>query len=178
MCNHALSAAQSGIFANVTLIGYSSSGASALPASIRSNQRITPRFLSTWLVDKLRKLPRFLYALYALLRIIIQCLQLLFALWRPFRPYDFILIQNPPCVPLLLISILVKVLTCFRTRLVIDWHNYGFTIMQVNNVSRRLVAIGRWYELTLGQYGDHHLTVSEAMRQDLLRIIPQLQRRQ
>lgn len=74
--------------------------------------------------------------------------------------------------------IVVKILTCSRTRLVIDWHNYGFTIMQVNNVNRRLVSIARWYELTLGRFGDFHLTVSEAMRQDLMRIVPQLRRRE
>jgi len=51
MCNHAFSAAQSKIFADVTLIGYSSSGLNALPVSIRNNKRIHPRFLSTTLVD-------------------------------------------------------------------------------------------------------------------------------
>jgi beta-1,4-mannosyltransferase len=78
---------------------------------------------------------------------------------------------------LLAVCVLVKVLTCFRTQLIIDWHNYGFTIMAVNNVSLRLISIARWYELTLGRYGDHHLTVSEAMRQDLMRIVPSLRAR-
>jgi beta-1,4-mannosyltransferase len=101
----------------------------------------------------------------------------LFALWRPFQPYDYILIQNPPCVPLLFICVLVRVLTCFRTRLVIDWHNYGFTIMRVNHVSNILVKVARWYELIFGRFGDFHLTVSETMKQDLLAIIPSLQPR-
>ena len=94
MCNHALSAAESGCFRQVTLIGYSgqSQGIDALPVSIRNNPIIRARFMSTWLVDKLRSLPKFLYLLYALLRIIIQCLQLIFALWNPCNPYDYILI--------------------------------------------------------------------------------------
>lgn len=174
MCNHALSAARSGHFAEVRLIGYSTAGLDSLPSALRENSFIRPVFLSTWLIDKLRKLPRFLYLLYALLRIIIQSLQLVCALWRPCQPYDYILIQNPPCVPLLFICCLVRVLTCFRTQLIIDWHNYGFTIMRVNNVNAKLVGMARWYELAFGRFGDHHLTVSEAMKKDLLTLIPRL----
>lgn len=81
-------------------------------------------------------------------------------------------------MPLLIVCIIVKVLTCFKSRLIIDWHNYGFTILRVNNVSNKLVGLARFYELTLGKFGDFHLTVSEAMKTDLIRIIPALAARQ
>jgi beta-1,4-mannosyltransferase len=58
-------------------------------------------------------------------------------------------------------------LTCFRTKLIIDWHNYGFSILQVNGRGGCLVSIARFYEFFLGKFGDHHLTVSKAMRKDL-----------
>ena len=49
--------------------------------------------------------------------------------------------------------------------------------MQVNNVNGALVKMARVYELALGKFGDHHLTVSEAMRQNLMTIIPRLRQR-
>lgn len=46
--------------------------------------------------------------------------------------------------------------------------------MRVGGVSPKIVGLARWYELTFGRFGDSHLTVSETMKQDLLRIIPTL----
>ena len=80
-------------------------------------------------------------------------------------------------MPLLAVAVLVRLFTCYRTRLVIDWHNYGFTIMRVNGVNRHIVSIARFYELWWGKYGDYHLTVSEAMRGDLIRMLPALARK-
>ena len=34
--------------------------------------------------------------------------------------------------------------------------------------------MARFYELTLGRFGDFHLTVSESMKQNLMQIIPSL----
>lgn len=71
-------------------------------------------------------------------------------------------------------AVLVRILTCFHTKLIIDWHNYGYTIMEVNNVNTWLVKVGKFYELALGRFGDYHLTVSEAMKSDLLKKIPSI----
>ena len=81
-------------------------------------------------------------------------------------------------MPLLAVCILVKVLTCGRSKLIIDWHNYGFTILRVNGVNNKIVTLARIYELTLGRFGDFHLTVSQAMKLDLVRIIPSLAARE
>jgi len=54
------------------------------------------------------------------------------------------------------------------TRLIIDWHNYGFTIMRVNGRNKFFVALMRFYETKLGKWlGNGHLCVSENMRRDL-----------
>jgi beta-1,4-mannosyltransferase len=82
------------------------------------------------------------------------------------RGYDYILIQNPPCMPLLLVTVLIR--TFSRTRLIVDWHNYGFSIMQVNGASPRLVRIAKYYETFFGKFADVHLCVSHAFRKELL----------
>ena len=58
------------------------------------------------------------------------------------------------------------------TRVFIDWHNYGWTILQVNGVNRHLVTCARAFELFFGRFADHHLTVSDAMRKNLREIAP------
>lgn len=139
MLNHAFEASRS---MRTTLIGYQGS---SLPTFIKERD-IDVQYLGTTVIDHLRKLPRFLYLLYAVLRIVIQVSQLLWQLLGK-RRFDFILIQNPPCVPLLFVAILVRLFTCGRTRLIIDWHNYGFSILRVNGSHRMLVKLARLYEV-------------------------------
>jgi hypothetical protein len=77
MCNHALSAANSKLFRRVDLIGYRGNSKSTtlpLPQPIRDHEAIHVHFLSTSIVDALKRLPRFFYLVYALLRIVIQTL--------------------------------------------------------------------------------------------------------
>ena len=156
MLNHALQASlvNDGEGFDVTLIGYRGS---SMPKAIVEKDNITTCELSTSIIDVLRKLPRIFYLLYAVLRIIIQSCQLLYQLFVRQR-FDYILVQNPPCVPLLSVCALVKMLSscccCCRkrrqTQIIIDWHNYGFTIMQVNNINEKLISMARLYELWFG----------------------------
>mmetsp|Transcript_36195 Transcript_36195/g.44154 ORF Transcript_36195/g.44154 Transcript_36195/m.44154 type:complete len:155 (-) Transcript_36195:754-1218(-) len=120
-----------------------------------------------------------------------QSLQLLYHLVVK-RQFDYILVQNPPCIPLLMVTALVRVLSwplassCSRdqrwkrnkgTQVVIDWHNYGWTILEVNRVNRFLVKAARQYELFFGRFGDYHLAVSEAMAKNLAEIAPAIGRK-
>jgi beta-1,4-mannosyltransferase len=70
MINHALSVANLTSY-NVDLIGYRGS---SLPEAVENNKKIRTRYLSTAVVDTLRKLPKAFYLLYAILRILIQVL--------------------------------------------------------------------------------------------------------
>ena len=45
-------------------------------------------------------------------------------------------------------------------RVIIDWHNYGYTIMEANQVKRPIVFLGKIYERLFGKIGDQHLSVS------------------
>ena len=62
-------------------------------AKVVNEKRIIIKNISTTLVDKLKKLPRYLYLLYALLRVFIQIMQLLFMLFFQIKKPDFILVQ-------------------------------------------------------------------------------------
>lgn len=76
--------------------------------------------------------------------------------------------QNPPCIPLLLVLVILKVTGLSKSKLIIDWHNYGYSIMKVNRVNKALVFLGKVYEMRLGKFADHNLCVSDAMRTNLI----------
>ena len=118
------------------------------------------------MLEKLKELPKVWYLLYAVLRILIQVLQLLYVFCS--EHYDYVLMQNPPCVPLLLVLVLMKWCGLSRSQIVVDWHNYGYSIMRVNGVNKALVFLAKVYEMKLAKYADHHLCVSQAMQIDLV----------
>jgi len=35
---------------------------------------------------------------------------------------------------------------CTQTKLIIDWHNYGYTIMKSTGVNGMLCKLAQWYE--------------------------------
>ena len=101
-------------------------------------------------------------------------------------------LQNPPAIPTLLVAWIVARLRC--ARLVIDWHNFGYTLlgaysrvvlMSDNRWRHRdpltsghhpgmtygarhpLVRVSRWYERTLGRRADASLCVTRAMSEHL-----------
>lgn len=55
------------------------------------------------------------------------------------------------------------------SKLVVDWHNYGYTILAQNKwYYKPLVPIYRWYETGFGRYlGDVNLAVTDAMARQL-----------
>jgi beta-1,4-mannosyltransferase len=79
-----------------------------------------------------------------------------------------VLVQNPPCVPLLLVLALLKATRLNRSRVIIDWHNYGYSIMRVGGVNRSLVFLAKVYEMQMAKWADSHLCVSKAMQTDLV----------
>jgi beta-1,4-mannosyltransferase len=53
-------------------------------------------------------------------------------------------------------------------RLVIDWHNLAWAVLALGIGARNpIVRLARWYERALARRADAHLTVSEAMRDEL-----------
>jgi len=69
-------------------------------------------------------------------------------------------------VPTLLVALVVARLR--SARFVIDWHNYGYTMIALRLGQRSpLVLLHEWLERTCGGKADHHLCVSAAMRAQL-----------
>jgi beta-1,4-mannosyltransferase len=83
------------------------------------------------------------------------------------KPARWLLVQNPPSIPTLLIALII----CFlrNTHLIIDWHNYGWTILAGTKGEKHpFVAISKYYESMLGSWAPTaSFTVTDAMQKQL-----------
>ena len=162
MCNHAVSLAQEDF--RVTLVGY---GGSNLKAEVNNNDNIAVARLPpfpVWLANCLpRLITLFLKALWQLLT-----LYFILPFTLPHHGPDFILMQNPPTIPTLIVA---YIYACFhwKTKLVLDWHNYGYSIMELSfgSSSHPLVRLARWIEGFFGPRVHSAFCVSKAMKRDL-----------
>uniref|UniRef100_A0A1B0GCV1 Beta-1,4-mannosyltransferase n=1 Tax=Glossina morsitans morsitans TaxID=37546 RepID=A0A1B0GCV1_GLOMM len=96
-----------------------------------------------------------------------QSLSLLRALFSINRP-TFLLVQNPPGIPTLMICYLYCLI--MRSKLIIDWHNYTYTILALSmkDGERNLLCrFARWLECYFGGKADAHFCVTKAMQMDL-----------
>uniref|UniRef100_A0A8B9IYE5 Chitobiosyldiphosphodolichol beta-mannosyltransferase n=1 Tax=Amazona collaria TaxID=241587 RepID=A0A8B9IYE5_9PSIT len=98
-------------------------------------------------------------------KVVVQAVQLLYVMLKIDQP-SYILLQNPPGLP----AIAVAWLACrfWRSKLIIDWHNYGYTVMSLSHGRNHpLVQIAKWYEKLFGRLSDYNLCVTNAMKEDL-----------
>lgn len=82
-------------------------------------------------------------------------------------PAQWIIIQNPPSIPTFHVVLLVSLIR--GSKLVVDWHNYGYTILATQSKwYKPLVPIYRWYETFFGRFlGNANLSVTDAMARQL-----------
>nr|XP_046270282.1 chitobiosyldiphosphodolichol beta-mannosyltransferase [Scatophagus argus] len=98
-------------------------------------------------------------------KVLVQGLQLVHVLLK-METQAQILMQNPPGLPSIAVAWLVCVLR--GSRLIVDWHNYGYTIMALSHGGRHpVVWLAKWYEHVLGPLATHSLCVTNAMKDDL-----------
>jgi beta-1,4-mannosyltransferase len=101
------------------------------------------------------------------LKVLWQIYSLVLALGYRTRPSRFLLVQNPPSIPTLIIAYLI----CFlrNTHLIIDWHNYGWTILAgTRGSSHPFVSISKYYEAFLGRWAPTaSFAVTNAMARQL-----------
>ncbi|KAI1883993.1 hypothetical protein AGOR_G00221810 [Albula goreensis] len=98
-------------------------------------------------------------------KVILQSLQLFYALLKIDTP-SYILMQNPPGLPGIAVTWLVCSLR--GSKFIIDWHNYGYTIMALSHGEKHpIVRVAKWYEKFFGRYSHHNLCVTNAMKDDL-----------
>ncbi|XP_055096491.1 chitobiosyldiphosphodolichol beta-mannosyltransferase isoform X1 [Symphalangus syndactylus] len=98
-------------------------------------------------------------------KVVFQAMYLLWKLmWR--EPGAYIFLQNPPGLPSIAVCWFVGCLC--GSKLVIDWHNYGYSIMGlVHGPKHPIVLLAKWYERFFGRLSHLNLCVTNAMREDL-----------
>ncbi|CAG8196244.1 unnamed protein product [Penicillium olsonii] len=154
---HALSIARQG--GDVEIIGYKESDPHP---EILSHPKIS--------IVPLHPHPAVLQTSNKLLFVICGPLKVLFqvaCLWKCLaystKPSKWLLVQNPPSIPTLAIASLV----CFlrQTKLVIDWHNFGYSILALKLGQRHpLVKLSTWYERVFCRSATAHFCVTDAMK--------------
>ncbi|KAK6476148.1 chitobiosyldiphosphodolichol beta-mannosyltransferase [Huso huso] len=98
-------------------------------------------------------------------KVILQSLQLFYVLQKIDLP-SYVLMQNPPGLPSIAVTWAVCVVR--GSKFVIDWHNYGYTIMGLTHGEKHpIVQIAKWYEKFFGRFSNHNLCVTNAMKEDL-----------
>lgn len=163
---HAASLAGAGV-GPVTLIGLAGE---ACQACVADDPRITQRLLSPpW---ALTAAPRVLWPLVAPLKVIWQCLALLWSLLALAPAPRVVLVQTPPAIPTLAVAWFAARVR--GARLVIDWHNFGFTVLGLSlrsrygargaSCARPLLRVALKYERFCAGLADAHFCVTNAMR--------------
>ncbi|CAF0713323.1 unnamed protein product [Brachionus calyciflorus] len=144
---------------SITFIGYKES---KLMDEIEQNKHVK--------ILALQSYPKYLQfgpsILQYVLKTIFLTLTLLFKLLE-MRPLPkFILVQNPPSIPTL--GLVYFYCQLFKSKFVIDWHNYGYTILAIKSgYDNILVKICKKFEVYFGQRSDLNFCVTQAMRDDL-----------
>ncbi|ORX88087.1 chitobiosyldiphosphodolichol beta-mannosyltransferase-like protein [Anaeromyces robustus] len=153
---HALSFAENNY--NVDFVGYK--GNEPMKA-ISESKAITIHYIPT--PESLKDVEGSVisYIMQGVQRVINQFKQLINLLLFEINKPRYILVQNPPAIPTLLIIQLVNFL--LQSKLIIDWHNFGYTIMSVTMGNSLIVRVAKLYEMVFGNYAYAHLCVTKAM---------------
>ena len=162
MLNHCISLSDSFPEINeISLIGYNGGD---IRSDIANSTKIKQYHFFQRINKFLRKLPRIFFIFVALLKIILQTISLTWILLR-IPKYKFLILQNPPGIPSMFICWIMCKLR--GGKFIIDWHNYGYTILKVNNRPKFLVYLACKYEKYFGKKSDLNFCVSQAEKRDL-----------
>ncbi len=158
---HARSLADAG--AAVDLVGYAETD---LFDAVENHPMIRVHALRRTSASDFMRRNRLLFVMHSVVRVLQDTIQLTRALLFGLRSPDTVFVQNPPSIPTLLVAFVVARLR--SARYVIDWHNYGYSMVALR-LGRRspLVFLHQWLERTCGGRADHHLCVSAAMQAQL-----------
>lgn len=165
---HAVSLAKAGF--TVSLVG-----GMGVPCvdGVTTNKEITEHRLSPapWCGDNRKdccQCSRSMFLLYAPFKVLFQIFQLLLLLFT--LPWSTaVLVQNPPSIPTLFV---VWIACRLRgSRFIIDWHNFGYTILELTLPSSKgcgvggcIIRLAKGYERWMGRRADSGLCVTRAMK--------------
>ncbi|KAI1272546.1 family 33 glycosyltransferase [Xylaria sp. FL0933] len=158
---HALSIARHG--GTVHLIGYDESPPHP---DILTNPNITIHGLA--IPPKILRSSTIPFLISGPLKVLWQIGTLLHVLGYTTPASAWLLVQNPPSIPTLAVSFVMSILR--NTQLMIDWHNYGWTILAgTKGPSHPFVSLSKAYEVLLGQIAPNaNITVTHAMKRSLM----------
>jgi beta-1,4-mannosyltransferase len=153
---HAQALAANGV--EVDLVGLEGT---PLPRAITDEPRITVHRIASPRLRIRAELTGSSYAVAGLL----DAARVGFRLWRTLkrlqRP-DLVLVQNPPAFPTLAVSWFS--LRRRGVRFVIDWHNLGYTLLQLHlGQWHPAVRLARWFERRDARRADANLSVSRGL---------------
>jgi beta-1,4-mannosyltransferase len=113
--------------------------------------------------------PRSFFLLYAPFKVLYQIFQLLLLLLFGIPYSTAVLVQNPPSIPTLFVVWTVCRLR--GSRFIIDWHNFGYTILELTLPPSKacgcggcILRLARVYERWMGRRADNGLCVTRAMK--------------
>lgn len=114
------------------------------------------------LIQNTRNLP---FVVFGILKVIRQHWLLLKLLYR-LRGSDYLLVQNPPSIPTLGVVRFFSLFISTRTKVILDWHNFGYTILALKlPETHPMVKFAKFYEGWFGARAFVHLSVSVLMGQ-------------
>ena len=152
---HARALAASGV--DVDFVGFEGT---PLPRAIVDDPRITVHRMTPSTL-RLRRSSALGYASVA----VFDSMRLSYRLWRRLRMLprpNLILVQNPPAFPTLAVTWFS--LKTRSVRLVLDWHNLGYTMLQLRlGQWHPAVRLARWYERRDARLVDANICVSRGM---------------
>lgn len=157
MQNHAMLLAN---YYNVSLVGDVDT---PVFSEISGDKHITIVDLSSKVIDLARKTHIFIF--YLFVRIIMQTLLLLWAFTFKLKSLKFVVVQNPPSIPVLSVMWLASLFKKFEV--VVDFHNYGYTILGLKVKSKLILKIAQKYEKYFSRKCHKHLCVSSKMQENL-----------
>jgi beta-1,4-mannosyltransferase len=131
MQNHALLLAD---YYDVNLVG---DNESKVYPEIQENKNISMVDLSSKTISLAKKTNIFVF--YLLVRIIVQTFSLLWTFLVKLRGLKFVVVQNPPSIPVLAVLWFASLLKGFEV--VVDFHNYGHTILALKVRSTPVLKI-------------------------------------
>ncbi|OCK79604.1 glycosyltransferase family 33 protein [Lepidopterella palustris CBS 459.81] len=142
----------------VDLIGYRES---EIHPDVLSNPRINIVAIASTPAS-LRTRSKLLFLFLAPLQVLWQAWNLYYTLGYRTKAARWMLVQNPPAIPTLAIASFI----CFfrNTNLVIDWHNFGYSLLALKFGSHHpIVIIASLYENLFSRFAYAHFAVTNAM---------------
>jgi len=153
---HAQALATRGV--DVDLVGFEGT---LVPRAVREAPKIAVHRLSPSILRYRSGRRGLSYALAALVDAVVLSFRLWRALKKLRRP-DLVVIQNPPAFPTLVVTWFS--LRRKGVRFVIDWHNLGFTLIQLRLGRRHpAVRLARWLERRDARRVEANLCVSRGL---------------